>query len=91
MRRAGWFLVALASVLAARPVAAQQGWSGTVVPEAAGGLGLSWVEAAVLLEEVGAHAAPAPVAGTLVALVAGALLASGVARRPRTAPPQRAD
>jgi hypothetical protein len=39
MRRAGWFLVALASVLAARPVAAQQGWSGTVTSGYSNGIG----------------------------------------------------
>ncbi|MGH9137564.1 MAG: acyl-CoA dehydrogenase family protein [Acidimicrobiales bacterium] len=45
-----------------------QGWPLAAVPESAGGLGLGWVEAAVLLERVGAYVAPAPVLGTLVAL-----------------------
>lgn len=45
----------------------EQGWTALVVPEAAGGVGLGWVEAAVLLEAVGAHLAPAPIAGALVA------------------------
>ncbi len=45
-----------------------QGWCGIAVPEAAGGVGLGWVEAAVLLEEVGAHVAPAPILSQLVAL-----------------------
>ena len=45
-----------------------QGWCGIAVPEDAGGVGLGWVEAAVLLEQVGAHVAPAPILGQLVAL-----------------------
>jgi alkylation response protein AidB-like acyl-CoA dehydrogenase len=45
-----------------------QGWCAIAVPEAAGGVGLGWVEAAVLLEEVGAAVAPAPILGQLVAL-----------------------
>ena len=45
-----------------------QGWTGIAAPESAGGLGLGWVEAAVVLEEVGRHVAPAPVLGTLVAI-----------------------
>ncbi len=45
-----------------------QGWSGIAVPEAQGGVGLGWVEAAVLLEEVGATVAPAPILSQLVAL-----------------------
>jgi alkylation response protein AidB-like acyl-CoA dehydrogenase len=45
-----------------------QGWSAIAVPEEQGGVGLGWVEAAVLLEEVGAVVAPAPILGQLVAL-----------------------
>lgn len=45
-----------------------QGWLGIAVAEADGGVGLGWVEAAVLLEVVGAHLAPAPVLGQMVAL-----------------------
>jgi alkylation response protein AidB-like acyl-CoA dehydrogenase len=59
---------------------AVQGWMGLEVPEAQGGLGLGNVEAAVLLEEVGRHLAPAPFLSGL--LVVGALAraaASGVA------------
>ncbi len=50
---------------------AEQGWAGVAIDEAHGGLGLGTVEVCVLLEEVGRHAAPAPVAST--ALVLGAL------------------
>ncbi|HSO95022.1 MAG TPA: acyl-CoA dehydrogenase family protein [Acidimicrobiia bacterium] len=46
----------------------EQGWPGVAVPEALGGLGLGTVEVAVLLEEVGRHVAPAPVATTVLAL-----------------------
>ncbi|MDQ3147592.1 MAG: acyl-CoA dehydrogenase family protein [Actinomycetota bacterium] len=38
-----------------------QGWLGVAVAESAGGLGLGPVEQVVLLEQVGAHVAPAPV------------------------------
>ena len=47
---------------------AEQGWPGVAVAEARGGLGLGWVEAAVLLEEVGRHTAPVPYAPQLLAL-----------------------
>jgi len=43
---------------------------GLTVPEAKGGLGLGWVEAAVLLEEIGRHVAPAPFLSNLLALEA---------------------
>src|SRR5215469_2747166 len=46
----------------------EQGWLGVAVPEADGGLGLGWVEAAVLLEEAGRHVAPVPLLGALVAI-----------------------
>jgi alkylation response protein AidB-like acyl-CoA dehydrogenase len=45
-----------------------QGWCGLAVPEKLGGVGLGWVEAAIVLEQVGAHLAPAPVLGQMVAL-----------------------
>ena len=44
-----------------------QGWTAITVPEDDGGLGLSWVEAAILAEEVGAHVAPAPIVQHLIA------------------------
>jgi alkylation response protein AidB-like acyl-CoA dehydrogenase len=46
----------------------EQGWLGVAVPEAEGGLGLGWVEAAVLLEEAGRHVAPVPFLGALLAI-----------------------
>jgi alkylation response protein AidB-like acyl-CoA dehydrogenase len=54
---------------------AEQGWPGVATDESLGGLGLGTVEVAVLLEEVGRHAAPAPVASTVLAL--GALADAG--------------
>jgi alkylation response protein AidB-like acyl-CoA dehydrogenase len=47
---------------------ADQGWSGVVVGEDRGGIGMSWVEAAVLVEELGRHTAPVPFLPSLVAL-----------------------
>jgi len=45
-----------------------QGWPSVAVGEHRGGLGLGWVEAAVLLEEVGRHTSPVPFAPQLLAL-----------------------
>jgi alkylation response protein AidB-like acyl-CoA dehydrogenase len=47
---------------------ADQGWLGVALSERDGGLGLGWVEVAVLLEEVGRHTAPAPLLPSLLAL-----------------------
>jgi alkylation response protein AidB-like acyl-CoA dehydrogenase len=46
----------------------EQGWLVVELPEADGGLGLSFVEAMVLAEQVGRHVAPAPFHQTLLAL-----------------------
>jgi alkylation response protein AidB-like acyl-CoA dehydrogenase len=56
----------------------EQGWLGTDVPEADGGLGFGFVEVAVLMEQVGRHAAPAPFHQT-------ALAAAALAGRPEAA------
>ena len=53
----------------------EQGWAGVAVPEDRGGLGLGPVEVAVLLEEIGRHAAATPIAPTVLAL--GALVDAG--------------
>ena len=45
-----------------------QGWLGVEVDESSGGLGLGSVEVAVLVEELGRHAAPAPFVPTVLAL-----------------------
>src|SRR2546429_1446078 len=47
-----------------------QGWLGIELPEARGGVGLGPVEVAVLCEELGRHAAPAPFAPTVLAIAA---------------------
>ena len=48
----------------------EQGWTGIAVSEALGGVGLGTVEAAVLLEQTGAHLAPVPLLQQLAALAA---------------------
>jgi alkylation response protein AidB-like acyl-CoA dehydrogenase len=45
-----------------------QGWVGVDVEEARGGLGLGAIEVAVLTEELGRHAAPAPFVSTVLAV-----------------------
>ena len=47
---------------------AEQGWLAIERPEASGGLGMGFVEVAVLSEQVGLHLAPVPFAGTVLAL-----------------------
>ncbi len=54
-----------------------QGWLGVAVGEEHGGLGLGTVEAAVLLEQSGAHLAPVPFAQQLLAVAAVPALVSG--------------
>jgi alkylation response protein AidB-like acyl-CoA dehydrogenase len=49
-------------------VMAEQGWLGVTLAEDAGGLGAGWVEAVVLLEEIGRHTAPVPFLPSLLAL-----------------------
>ncbi len=46
----------------------EQGWLGVALPEDRGGLGFGVVELAVLLEEIGRHATPAPFASTVLAV-----------------------
>jgi alkylation response protein AidB-like acyl-CoA dehydrogenase len=46
----------------------EQGWTAIEVTEAGGGVGLGTVELAVLVEEIGRHAAPAPLVPTVLAL-----------------------
>ena len=46
----------------------EQGWLGVALPESMGGIGMGWVEAAVLLEEVGRHTAPVPFLPSLLVL-----------------------
>ena len=46
----------------------EQGWLGIEVAESRGGVGLGAVEVAVLCEELGRHAAPAPFVSTVLAI-----------------------
>jgi alkylation response protein AidB-like acyl-CoA dehydrogenase len=46
----------------------EQGWTAIELPETRGGVGLGAVEAALLCEELGRHAAPAPFAPIVLAL-----------------------
>lgn len=46
----------------------EQGWLGVDLPEDRHGLGLGYVEACVLMEQIGRHVAPAPFHQTLLAL-----------------------
>ena len=46
----------------------EQGWLGIELAEADGGVGLGSIEAALLCEEVGRHAAPAPFVSTVLAI-----------------------
>jgi len=46
----------------------EQGWLAIEVPESDGGIGLSGVEVAVLAEELGRHAAPAPFLATILSV-----------------------
>ena len=59
---------------------AAQGWLALDLPEAQGGLGLGFVEVAVLCEAVGRHVAPAPFMSTTLAL--HALASAGGAGAP---------
>jgi alkylation response protein AidB-like acyl-CoA dehydrogenase len=45
-----------------------QGWPAVAIAEERGGAGLGWVEAAVLIEEVGRHTSPVPFVPQLLAL-----------------------
>lgn len=55
---------------------AEMGWTAAAIPEAYGGLGLSYFELAVIAEELGRVAAPIPFAST-VYLAAEALILAG--------------
>src|ERR1700728_3235094 len=58
---------------------ADQGWLAIALAESDGGVGLSWVEAAVLLEQIGRHTAPVPFLPSLLALT---MLATATASEP---------
>ncbi|MCW3836775.1 acyl-CoA dehydrogenase family protein [Sphingomonas canadensis] len=62
---------------------AEMGFTGVLVPEADGGLGLGHVEAGVVLEEIGRNLSPSPFLTTAVAAVAAL---DGTAQRERWFP-----
>lgn len=61
---------------------AELGWTGLIVPEAHGGLGLGTLELALVLEELGRVVAPGPFLGTQ--LVTAALVRAGTAAAKKT-------
>jgi alkylation response protein AidB-like acyl-CoA dehydrogenase len=61
---------------------AELGWTGLIVPEAQGGLGLGTLELALVLEELGRVVAPGPFLGTQ--LVTAALVRGGTAAAKKT-------
>jgi alkylation response protein AidB-like acyl-CoA dehydrogenase len=63
-----------------REVAAQ-GWLGTAIPEAFGGLGLGHLELCVIAEELGRALAPIPFASTVYFLAEALLLAGSEAQK----------
>src|SRR5580704_3665897 len=63
-----------------RQVAAQ-GWLGTAIPEAHGGLGLGHLELCVIAEELGRALAPIPFASTLYFLAESLMLAGDEAQK----------
>jgi acyl-CoA dehydrogenase len=54
---------------------AEQGWAGVLVPETHGGLGLGYIEAGILMEELGHTLTPSPFFST--AVVAATAIAHG--------------
>ena len=64
---------------------AELGWTGLVVPEAEGGLGLGTLELALVCEELGRVAAPGAVLGTQL-VIAALLRAGSKAQRRRWLP-----
>ena len=61
---------------------AELGWTGLIVPEAHGGLGLGTLELALVLEELGRVVAPGPFLGTQ--LVTAAIVRAGTAAAKKT-------
>lgn len=65
------------------------GWSGLVIPEDYGGLGMSHVDLLMIVEQTGRSLAPCPLFGTLAG--SWALIAAGSEAQKRTILPQVAD
>ncbi|MEM6709914.1 MAG: acyl-CoA dehydrogenase family protein, partial [Pseudomonadota bacterium] len=65
---------------------AEMGWTATVIPEAHGGLGLSYYELAVIAEELGRAAAPVPFSSTVYLATEALLLAGSLTQQERWLP-----
>lgn len=63
-----------------------QGWLGTAIPEAYGGLGLSRLELCIIAEELGRVAAPVPFISTIGFLAEALLIAGSDAQRSELLP-----
>jgi len=59
-----------------RAIGSEMGWPGIAIPDHYGGLGLGWVELAILMEETGRVLLPAPFFAS-IGLAAPAILAGG--------------
>ncbi|MBC7987046.1 MAG: acyl-CoA/acyl-ACP dehydrogenase [Sphingomonadaceae bacterium] len=60
---------------------AEMGFTGVLIPEDEGGLGLGHVEAGIILEEIGRNLSPSPFLTTAVAAVEALKLAGGATRQ----------
>lgn len=60
---------------------AEQGWTGLLVPEAQGGLGLKMLDMAVLLEEMGRAVVPGPFLFSSVLFALGVMLGGSTAQK----------
>ena len=65
---------------------AEMGWTATVIPEEFGGLGLSYLELAVIAEELGRAVAPTPFSSSVYLATEALLLAGSTAQKERWLP-----
>ena len=65
---------------------ADMGWTATVIPEEFGGLGLSYLELAVIAEELGRAVAPTPFSSSVYLATEALLLAGSTAQKERWLP-----
>ena len=65
---------------------AELGWTATAIPEEFGGLGLSYLELAVIAEELGRAVAPTPFSSSVYLVTEALLLAGSTAQKERWLP-----
>ena len=65
---------------------AEMGWTATVIPEEFGGLGLSYLELAVIAEELGRAVAPTPFSSSVYLATEALLLVGSTAQKERWLP-----